>query len=325
MTWRKKLYDILERTDRSDPVGKFVDIFLIALIAINVISVIFETIGWVYERYGFWFAVLEYFSVAVFTIEYLARVICCVEEKPSSPHGKQRLRYMTSPIALIDLLAIAPFYLAFFFAIDLRFLRVLRLLRIFKLTRYSSAMTMLLDVFRQEASAFFAGFFILIVLLIITASGAYLVEQTAQPDKFGSIPDAMWWAMATLTTVGYGDVTPVTIVGKLFGACVTVIGIGMAALPAGILASGLADQLRRKREMLSEKYRHALEDGTIDLEERQELERLRKELGLSKSLAHEVLDSMHRERSRPRHSCPHCGESLETGGQHDHHAHAAGV
>ena len=218
---------------------------------------------------------------------------------------------MASPLAIIDLLAIAPFYLAFFVSMDLRFLRVLRLLRIFKLTRYSSAMTMLLDVFREEASAFFAGFFILIVLLVLAASGAYLVEHETQPEKFGSIPDAMWWAMATLTTVGYGDVTPVTPFGKLFGACVTVIGIGMAALPAGILASGLADQLRRKREALAEQYRHALEDGVIDADEEAALESLRKDLGLSKTLANEVLSDLHRKKASVNaRRCPHCGGTL---------------
>ena len=170
---------------------------------------------------------------------------------------------------------------------------------------------MLMDVFRQEASAFFAGFFILIVLLILASSGAYLVEQTAQPEKFGSIPDAMWWATATLTTVGYGDVTPITPAGKFFGACVTIIGIGMAALPAGILASGLADQLRRKRQALSEQYRQALEDGEIDAEEEQQLTELRTRLGLSKLLAAEVLNDVRSgDQKGSKNYCSKCGEYL---------------
>ena len=149
------------------------------------------------------------------------------------------------------------------------------------------------------------------MLLILTASGAYLVEQEAQPDKFGSIPEAMWWATATLTTVGYGDVTPITPLGKIFGACVTIIGIGMAALPAGILASGLADQLRRKRQQLSEQYRRALEDGTIDAHEEKELEDFRKTLGLSRVLAQEILENVtqHKGQGELRH-CPYCGGDL---------------
>ena len=158
---------------------------------------------------------------------------------------------------------------------------------------------------------FYAGFFILGVLLILTASGAYLVEHEAQPDKFASIPSAMWWAVATLTTVGYGDVTPITPLGKFFGAIVTIVGIGMAALPAGILASGLADQLRRKREILGAQFRQALEDEVIDAEEEQELESLRKQLGLSERLAKEIRNDVHlnNPRSKKNH-CPHCGKSL---------------
>ncbi len=311
MTLRRKLHAVLERSERGDPAGRLVDLFLILLISLNVICVILETVDWIYDRYAVYFDAIEVVSVAVFTVEYLLRLWCIVEAEPERPALYQRLRYAASPVAIIDFLAIAPFYLSFVFAIDLRFLRVLRLLRIFKLTRYSSAMTMLLDVFRQEASAFFAGFFILIVLLILTASGAYLVEQDAQPDKFGSIPEAMWWATATLTTVGYGDVTPITPLGKIFGACVTIIGIGMAALPAGILASGLADQLRRKRQQLAEQYRQALEDGTIDADEEKELEDFRKTLGLSRALAAEILENLalHKGQGELRH-CPYCGGDL---------------
>ncbi len=238
----------------------------------------------------------------------------CVEDEQYTGEPLARLKYAATPLALIDLIAILPFYLTLFFTIDLRFLRILRLLRIFKLTRYSSAMTMLLDVIREESSSFFAGFFILIVLLVLAASGAYLVEHDVQPDKFGSIPEAMWWAMATLTTVGYGDVTPVTGWGKLFGACVTVIGIGMAALPAGILASGLADHLRRRREVLGWEFRQALEDGVIDEEEEEELERLRKNLGLSRNAAQDIRAQMQKDRASPHpRFCPRCGEALEQG------------
>ncbi len=311
MTYRSRMHAVLERSERTDPIGRYVDMALILLITVNIVSVILETVDWIYAAYGPVFTIIEWISVAVFTIEYLLRLWSCVEAQGEDTPTQTRLKYIASPLAIIDLIAILPFYLAFVVAMDLRFLRVLRLLRIFKLTRYSSAMTMLLDVFREEANSFFAGFFILIVLLILAASGAFLVEHDSQPDKFGSIPAAMWWAMATLTTVGYGDVTPITAMGKLFGAVVTVIGIGMAALPAGILASGLADQLRRKREALTALYRAALEDGTIDAQEERDLEELRKTLGLSKRLAEDVLETMHRERDAlAAMRCPHCGKAL---------------
>ena len=311
MQVRKSLYRVLERSNRADKAGRMVDMALIILISVNVVAVTLETVDWIYAQYRVWFEIIDVFSIGVFTIEYALRIWSCVEANPDEPALGQRLRYLTSPLAIIDLLAFAPFYLSFFFVMDLRFLRVLRLLRIFKLTRYSSAMTMLMDVFREEANAFFAGLFILLVLLILAASGAYLVEHGAQPEKFGSIPDAMWWAIATLTTLGYGDVTPITPLGKLFGAIVAVTGIGMAALPAGILASGMADQLRRKRESLASQYRQALEDGVIDAHEEKALEEHRKNLGVSKLLAAEVLEDMRAtcEAEDIRH-CPNCGADL---------------
>ena len=303
---RQRVYDLIENPDRSSAASKLIDLGLILLITVNVVAVTLETIESLYTAYKPAFAVLEIVSVAVFTVEYLLRLWVCAEEEPHRSAASPRLSYATTPMALIDLAAILPFYLSAIFAIDLRFLRVLRLLRVFKLTRYSSAMTMLLNVFREEASAFFAGFFILFVLLILAASGAYLVEHQVQPDKFGSIPHSMWWAMATLTTVGYGDVTPVTALGKVFGGLVTIVGIGMAALPAGILASGLADQLHRRRDDLRDQFRLALEDGVIDMEEAAEIERLRKELGIGKDIAEKI----HREvmeRQVSRCTCPECG------------------
>jgi len=309
LSTRKAVYQVLERTEKTNQLGKALDLFLILLITVNIISVVLETVESIQQEYAALFSIIEIVSVAIFTVEYLARIWACVEEQDAAGKNKTRLQYAFSPLAIIDLLAILPFYLSIFVSIDLRFLRVLRLLRVFKLTRYSSAMTMLLNVFREEASAFFAAFFILLVLLILAASGAYLVEHDTQPDKFGSIPHAMWWAVATLTTVGYGDVTPVTAYGKLFGAMVTVIGVGMAALPAGILASGLADQLRTNRERLSNQLRKALEDGVIDEEEESELEEFRKELGLSLRIALEVRDEVQRKRLANENTlCVHCGK-----------------
>ena len=306
---RKFVYDKLERTVKSDPIGKVVDVFLVVLITINIVAVVLETVDSIHARYEQVFTAIEIFSVGVFSIEYLVRLWTCVENREFNRYSRPRLQYVFSPMAIIDLMAILPFYLSFFVTFDLRFLRVLRLLRVFKLTRYSSAMSMLLDVFREEASAFFAGFFILMVLLILAASGAYLAEHDAQPDKFGSIPQAMWWAMATLTTVGYGDVTPITATGQLFGALVTVVGVGMAALPAGILASGLADQLKRKREQLTNQLREALEDGVIDESEEAELEELRKSIGLSQKIAEGIRKEVNRKRSEEVHRvCPHCGK-----------------
>lgn len=308
---RKRVYERLEAENRVDPINRAVDIFLAALIIVNVVAIILETVDSFEHRYRELLLVIELISVAIFTIEYLLRVWVCVEDEELAQKRFPRLRYMISPIAIIDLLSILPFYLGFLLQLDLRFLRVLRLLRILKLTRYSSAMSMLLEVLREESNSFFAGIIILMVLLILASSGAYLAEHQLQPENFGSIPHAMWWAVATLTTVGYGDVTPITPAGRIFGALVAIVGIGMAALPAGILASGMADRLRRTREELAEKFRTALEDGVIDTHEEVELENLRRRLGLSHRVADEVLKEVQRqaEESVPA-TCPHCGKTL---------------
>ena len=225
-----------------------------------------------------------------------------------------RLRYAASPMALVDLLAVLPSYLSLFTGADLRFLRTLRLLRIFKFTRYSPALIMLIKVFKKEAPAFAATLFILLVILVLASSGIYLVERDAQPQAFGSIPAAMWWAVATLTTVGYGDVTPITPLGKLFGACVTITGVGMVALPSGILASGFSEELRLRREQYQEEVEDTLEKkGRITRRDRAKLDKLRQDLGFSEQEAADILD---REASRLSAGkagayCPHCGESLD--------------
>ena len=238
-TLRQRTFELLD-TGSSDLKGKLIDWFLMGLIAINVIAVIMETENWFQQQYESQLYWLELFSVFVFTIEYILRLWSCPEDPTYVKDSPQisRVKYVFTPMAIIDLVAIAPFYLAFLFNIDLRFLRVLRLLRIFKLTRYSEAMTTLLKVLRDEMSSFAAAIFIMLVIMIIAASGIFLVEHDHQPEVYGSIPQSMWWSIVTLTTVGYGDVYPVTTVGKFFAAVIMVAGVGLVALPTGILASG---------------------------------------------------------------------------------------
>lgn len=310
-TLRAFVYQKLERSEPGDRIGQLIGFFLIGLIALNVIAVILESVPSVEARYSRILHIIDVVSVGIFSVEYMLRLWSSVENPIYANSRAPRLRYALSPMALIDLAAILPFFLSFYYAFDLRFLRVLRLLRVLKLTRYSSAMTMILDVFRDERRILFASFYILMVLLVLAASGAYLVEHQVQPDKFGSIPEAMWWAMATLTTVGYGDVTPITPIGKVFGSVIAIIGIVMAALPAGILASSLADHLRRRRKQLAAQFRRALEDGMIDPEEEAALEELRKELGLSIRLADEIRQQAHDKRLEyVGVHCAHCGNPV---------------
>ena len=307
MTLREQAYHLIENTEKSGRISRILDIALIVLIALNVIVVAVETIPGVYQRHKTAFDVFDTVSVAIFSVEYILRVWTSAEDLRYKGRWG-RLRYMFTPMALIDFLAIAPYYLARFIGIDLRFLRALRLLRIFKLTRYSSAMSLLLIVLKEEASTLMAGFFILFIMLVLAAGGAYLVEHNVQPDGFGSIPQSMWWALVTLTTVGYGDVTPITPLGRIFGGMVTIIGIGVAALPAGILASGLAEHIRRRRDDMKDFYRKVLADGQFDDCERLEVEIHRKKLGISREVAEDIRKEIERERAEVEVCrCPECG------------------
>lgn len=307
---RKRIFNILEGSVAGGLAGRVVSIMLITLILTSVSASILASVQSFYTGYQVWFGRLEIFTVTVFSIEYLLRLWSCVESQDTRYYHhpfKGRLRFALTPMLLIDLLAILPFYLGLWISVDLMFLRVFRLFRMFKLTRYSPAMGLMLTVLRKEARAFGAAFFIMLVILVFASSGIYLVEQDAQPEQFGSIPAAMWWAVATLTTVGYGDVTPITIWGKVFGACITIVGVGMVALPAGILASAFSDELRQRREAYAALVEEALQNGEIDTAEQRELEETRLNLGINSSDA-ETIEKLAEQGVA---TCPHCGKPLE--------------
>jgi len=318
--WKHELASILEDNEHRSTTGKWLDGFLVSLILLNVLAIILESVPRLEVSYRETFDQFELFSVLVFTAEYLTRIYCCVytrlNRNKDKANWKIRLRYAFTPLALFDLIAILPFYLALFFNLDLRFLRAFRILRIFKLSRYSKAMQMLLMVLKEEKKSLAAAFSILFVVLILASCGIYLIENEIQPDKFGTIPDAMWWAMATLTTVGYGDVTPITAGGKLFGGIITIVSMGMVALPAGILASGFIDQMERRRQRFNIMLQQVLQDGHIDERESQLLELLRIKLGINKDEAEILLELAKKNRPKhPRH-CPSCGEDLQVFGEH---------
>ena len=192
-----------------------------------------------------------------------------------------RLKYMITWPAIIDLLAVLSGLLPMIFEIDLRILRALRMLRLLKFSRYFKVMNLLLGVLKEERQSFLAAMFLLTIAMLIASTGIYIFEKDAQPDKFGSIPEAMWWAVATLTTVGYGDVTPITAMGKIFGALITIIGIGTVALPSGILASGFSDQLKRRKNTYEKELSIAMQDGIITKKERDKLEKIAEDMNLS--------------------------------------------
>ncbi len=308
--------ELLEQGHHTDKPSRTLNLLLILLISMNVVAIILESVGSIHQQYerAFWY--FEIFSVAIFTVEYIARVWSSIdlEEAADTSPVMGRLRYILSPMALVDLIAILPFYMSLYLSIDLRFLRVLRLLRLFKLTRYSPALGALLDVIHKESEALLAAFVVLLMMLVISAAGIYLIENELQPETFGSIPNSMWWAIVTLTTVGYGDVVPVTPMGKIFGGLIGLIGIGMIALPAAIMASGFAENIRERQQKYNQTVQNFLKDGMLDEDERWQLEELRKELGLDSD---EALQLLHGIMQQARHNlltkCPHCGEHLAEG------------
>jgi len=319
---RLRTHEILDVSLPNDRLGRFVDVALIVLISLNVLAVILETVPTINDQWGIFFNRFELFSVSVFTIEYILRVWSSVDDDETdySMPILGRLKYMLSPMALIDLIVIMPFYMGFFIQFDLRFLRVFRLLRIFKLTRYSSSMSLLLTVLREEAKAIGAALFVLMLMIVMTSSLAYLAEHDAQPDQFGTIPQAMWWAVITMTTVGYGDVVPVTVWGKIMGACIGIIGVGMVALPAGLLASGFNNELHRRRREYMDLVEDILEDGVITDEEEMALKESQEFLGIRPEEAREIIDTELRISGDRIAACPHCGKPLRlheyTGSEH---------
>lgn len=247
-SFRKQVYEFLEPMGSDNHAAVFFDRFMVFLIISNVTAITLESIHDIQQAHAVFFNTFELFSIIVFSIEYIARVWSA----PDHPSGiykspvRGRIKYMFTALALVDLIAILPFYLTFFITVDLRFMRVFRVLRLFKLTRYSPALSTVAAVLTGQRRQLGAAMVIMVTLLVFSSSIAYLLEKDAQPENFSSIPQSMWWAMATLTTVGFGDVTPVTPLGKVFGAMLMVMGVGMYALPAAILATGFATEFKKR-------------------------------------------------------------------------------
>ena len=249
--FRRRVNSVLQIAEEGDALSRGFDLFIVSLIALNVVALIIATVPQLSE-YSRAFRIFELISVVIFSLEYLLRVWSCTVAECYTRPITDRLRFAATGMMIIDLLAILPFYVALVMpsagVLDLRFLRAVRLMRIFrlfKLGRYSESMKVLGRVLKAKKEELAIAVFIVFVLLILASSLMYFVENPAQPEAFPSIPAAMWWGVATLTTVGYGDVVPVTALGKALGTIVSILGIGLFALPAGILASGFSSEVQK--------------------------------------------------------------------------------
>ena len=247
---KKKIFMTLEIGMGYTRVAKMFDIFLMALILLNAAAIIMETVDSIHDHFQVYFKYFEYFSVMVFSIEYLGRVWTCTYFRKYRNPVTGRLKFMLSFLPLVDLLAILPFYLPLLIGVDgrvLRLLRLFRIIRIFKMGRYSRAFNMISAVVSKRKEYLLVTLTIVILMLVMASSLMYYVENEAQPDVFSSIPETMWWGVATITTVGYGDVYPITPLGKVLGSIIAILGVGIFALPAGIIASGFESEIRNQR------------------------------------------------------------------------------
>jgi voltage-gated potassium channel len=245
---RLRVHRVLEAGRGAGPVGLGLEVFLIALIAANALAVTLDSVPRLALTYGAEFQIFEIVSVAIFTVEYGLRIWTAPEDpRYSNEPIRDRFRYALQPYMLIDFFATAPAYVALFvpFA-DLRILRLFRLFRLLKIARYSPAVATLIHVLSLERRALFGTLLLLLCIMCLSAEGMYIIEGRVQPNVFGNLPNCMYWAIITLTTVGYGDVTPITAAGKVWAGLTAVIGLGMFAIPVGIIASAFVTEIHRR-------------------------------------------------------------------------------
>ena len=291
---------ILEPAKLGDRTSKIWDLSLFGLVVLNLIAVALESVPTLQNNYGSWFYNFEIFSVIIFTVEYVSRV-WSAPAKRDHEHGetglKARMRYIFSFYGIIDLVAILPFYIqAFFPGLDLRVLRALRLLRILKLNHYNSALDDLFGAILEEKKSFLTTLYIFSVAFVLSSSLIYYAEHKVQPEAFRSIPDAMYWSIITLTTVGYGDVSPITVFGKSIAAITAIFGVVVVALLTGIVANSFNAQMDRRKVIFEDQVRNALLDGVLDSDEEASLDDLRKKFGMSKLQADALINHVKKTR-----------------------------
>lgn len=258
MAWyfkaKRRIFEIIQSSKKNDIESKIFDISLIILILLNVCLIIADTFT-LPEKYKEISAYAERITVIIFTVEYVLRIITADLLYPDKNPIVARIRYIFSFLALIDLMAILPFYLPFVFSMDLRVLRMVkitRLFRVFKINRYTDAFSSILKVFKNKKNELLSSFFIVLLLMVVASVLMFGVENKAQPEVFRNAFDALWWALITLTTVGYGDIYPITVLGKILGSIIAILGIGLVAVPTGIISAGFVESMNHEKEQEKE-------------------------------------------------------------------------
>ena len=303
-TLRHRFFLVLEMRSHRDKKAAWAFSWLLTLMVLsNVLAVMLESVPSIEHQYGTLLAFFDMFSVVFFTVEYLLRIWTAAERNPQKHASdiRRRWAYVLSFHGLVDLLAILPFFLqALLPGLDLRFLRVIRIMRILKLSHYSTALEDLLASIYAERDAFISALYLLALSILITSCLMYFAEHALQPDKLGTIPDAMWWSIVTITTVGYGDVTPVSNWGKVIGAFTALSGVFTVALLTGIVASAFATRVRTHELEFTTEVEELLKDGQVDPKERRTIEHLRREFSITEEHARAIIRQILEEKTLMR-------------------------
>ncbi|MDP5324102.1 MAG: ion transporter [Litorivicinaceae bacterium] len=292
---QQRIAEIINKGGRGDRASRQFDLALSILIIANILAVSLESVSTLGNKFGVYFLVFEIFSATVFLIEYLLRIWTAPNFRRHKRQSslKSRLAYVFSLTGMIDLLATLPSLLQFMIpGSDLRWIRAIRLIRLLKMSHYSSAIEDLYSAIYDERRAFGAALYLLFIALFLSSAAMYVAENSAQPDKFSSIPETMWWALITLTTVGYGDVSPITPVGKIIGAFTALSGVCTVALLTGIVGSAFASQMAKRKAIFEAEVQDALADGVLSEDEARRIEKLRREFSLSEEHAIAIIRSI---------------------------------
>jgi len=320
-TLRQKVYALVNETPDSGKLHEIFEFIIVIWVLISVASVILESVDSINYYFHVEFIIIDTIAVAIFSTELLMRIYSCTEDPKYQHWLAGRINFSRQLSSLIDIVAIAPFFLESLLdhLFDLRFLRVFRLMRLFKLGRHSAATKSLFYVIQREWPVMKAAIFIMLMLVMLAACLGYLFEHEAQPDKFENIPQSIYWAVITLASVGYGDISPVTPAGRTITIILALLGIGIFAIPAAILASAFSDQLRIERETMKQELYEMLGDGKISAEERMIIDAEAKRLHLSKAEVDRLLEKAKIELGLMTHSDPKGHSHREPHYSHGHH------
>ena len=291
--YQKRVMEILNKGSHGDRLSRACDIFLSILIILNLVAVCLESVEAINQKYHGYLLIFEWFSVTIFVVEYCLRIwsIAADEQNRYKTALGRRFNYIFSFTGLIDLAAILPSVLPLIMGgVDLRWLRVLRLVRLLKISHYSTALEDLFSAIYEERRSFGAALYLIAIALFLSSALMYLAEYEVQPENFQSIPKTMWWSLITLTTVGYGDVSPITPLGQIIGAFTALMGVCTVALLTGIVASAFSTQMARREAIFEEEIKLAMSDGIITSEEEKHIEELRARFNIPEEHAKQIFE-----------------------------------